>query len=94
MALYEESVVPIEYIAVEHPSKAALSMRISKMLPFSELVMAVGETDSMSRLRRFVQDFLQTSSLREEVHRTEGSLQSSYTQLLDTLRSITAVDSE
>jgi len=93
-ALYEESVVPIEYIAVEHPSKAALSMRISKMLPFSELVMAVGETDSMSRLRRFVQDFLQTSSLREEVHRTEGSLQSSYTQLLDTLRSITAVDSE
>lgn len=93
-ALYEESVVPIEYIALEHPSKKALSLRILKMLPFSELVIAVGETTSMPRLRHFVQDFLQASSLREEVRRTEGSLQRSYAQLFETLRSTPAADPE
>jgi hypothetical protein len=85
--LYRETVTPVEDIAKKYPSKVALSLRIPKMLPFSELVIAVGETDSMPGLRRFVQDFLQGSSLREEVRRTEEGLQRSYAKLLETLRS-------
>lgn len=92
MNLYQESVVPVEDIAMKYPSKVALSVRIHRMLPFSELVIAVGETDSMPRLRRFVQNFLQASSLREEVRRNEGRLERSYVDLLEASRSTPATD--
>jgi len=94
-ALYEESVVPIEYIALEYSPKETLSLRIPKMLPFSELVVAVGDTASMTSLRRFVQDLLRASSaLREEIHMNEERLQSRYANLLQALRSTPVADPE
>jgi len=100
--LYEESliaigssvvpIVPIEYIALEHPSKKALSLRIPKMLPFSELVIAVGKTTSIRKLRHLVKDFLRASPLRVEVCRNEEDLQRSYAKLLESLRSTPTTD--
>ena len=90
--LYQESVTPVEDIAMKYPLKVALSMCIPKMLPFSEVVIAVGDTDSMPKLRRFVQDFLRASSSRQEAERNEVSLQKSYTNLLETLRSAPAAE--
>lgn len=93
--LYEESVDPIEDIATEHLSKGALSLHMPKMLPFSEVVIAVGEMPSMPKLTRFAQDFLRTSSaLREEVRGNEDGLQRSYAKLLQTLRSASAAGPE
>jgi hypothetical protein len=90
--MYQESVTTIEDIVVEHSSKAVLSMHIPKMLPFSELVIAVGELDSIPKLKHFVQHFLQTSLLREEVRQNEERLQRSYMKLLETLSSTLTVD--
>ena len=78
---------PVEDIAVKYPSKVALSVRIPKMLPFSEVVIAVGDADSLPKLKPFVQDFLGASPSVEEAQRNEVSLQRSYTILLETLRS-------
>lgn len=87
-SLYEESVVPIEYIALEYPSKETLSLRIPKMLPFSELVIAIGNTASITSLMRFVQELLYASSaLRKEVHINEEHLKDRYAELLQALRS-------
>lgn len=88
-SLYEESVVPIEYIALEYSSKESLSLRIPKMLPFSELVIAAGDTASITSLRYFVQELLlcTPSALREEVHKNEECLQNRYAELLQALRS-------
>jgi len=94
-SLYEESVVPIEYIALEYPSKETLSLCIPKMLPFSEMVIAIGDTASVTGLRNFVQDWLCTSSaLREEVHINEEYLQRKYAELLRALRSTSVADPE
>jgi hypothetical protein len=90
--IYQETVTTVEDIVVGHPAKVVLSMHIARMLPFSELVIAVGETTSMPRLRRFVQNFLRTSPLGGEVRQNEEYLQQSYATLLDTLRSAPAVD--
>lgn len=87
MELYQESATPVEDIAMKYPSKVALSMRIPKMLPFSEVVIAVGDTDSTPKLKPFVQDLLRTSSSRQEAQQNEVGLQRSYANLLNTLRS-------
>jgi len=94
MPPYEESVSPIEHIAWKYHDKASLSLRIPKMLPFSELVIAVGETASMPKLTRFLQDFLRASLLREKAQRNEDGLRISFTNLLETLRSAPATDAE
>jgi transcriptional regulator with XRE-family HTH domain len=87
-SLYEESVVPIEYIALEYSSKETLSLRIPKMLPFSEIVIAAGDTASITSLVRFVQELLYASSaLRKEVHINEEHLKDRYAELLQALRS-------
>ena len=90
--LFQEPLIPVEDIALEHPAKAALSIRIPKMLPFSEVVIAVGEIASMPELRRFVQDFLRASPLGQEARQNEGALQTSYASLLKTLRSTPAIN--
>jgi hypothetical protein len=87
MELYRELVTPVEDIATKYPSKVALSVRIPKMLPFSEVVIAVGDADSMPKFKAFVQDFLRASSSRQETQLNEVDLQKSYTNLLETLRS-------
>ena len=87
MELYRELVTPVEDIATKYPSKVALSVRIPKMLPFSEVVIAVGDADFIPWLKSFVQDFLRASSARQDTRRNEVSLQRSYTNLLETLRS-------
>jgi len=92
MELYRELVTPVEDIATKYPSKVALSVRIPKMLPFSEVVVAVGDTDSMPRVKAFVHDFLRTSSSRQDAQQNEVSLQRSYTSLLETLRSAPATE--
>jgi len=92
MELYRELVTPVEEIATEYPSKVALSVCIPKMLPFSEVVIAVGDTDRMPWLKSFVQDFFQTSPSRQEAQRNEVSLQRSYINLLESLRSALAVE--
>jgi len=88
----QESVTPVEHIAVKYTSKVALSMRIPKTLPFSEVVIAVGDADSMPWLKSFVQDFLRASPSRQEAQQNEVSLQRSYTSLLETLRSAPAAE--
>jgi len=92
MELYQEHVTPIEDIAMKYPSTVALSVRIPKMLPFSEVVIAVADVDSMPKVKSFVQDFLRASSSRQEAERNEVSLQRSYTSLLETLRSAPAAE--
>jgi len=92
MELYHEPVTPVEDIAMKNPSQAALSVRIPKMLPFSEVVIAVGDMDSIPRLKAFVQDFLRASPSRQEAQQNEVSLQRSYTSLLETLRSALAAE--
>jgi len=87
MELYRELVTPVEDIATKYPSKVALSVRIPKMLPFSEVVIAVGDVDSLPKLKAFVEGFLGASPLRQEAQRNEVSLQRSYANLLETLRS-------
>ena len=87
MELYRELVTPVEDIATKYPSKVALSVRIPKMLPFSEVVIAVGDADFIPWLKSFVQDFLRASSARQDTRRNEVSLQRSYANLLETLRS-------
>ena len=93
-ALYQEqeSVIPIEHVALEYASRGSLSLRIPKMLPFSELVIATAEMASMLTLRRFLQDFLRTSPLRGEVRQNEECLRQSYARLLQTLRSAPAIN--
>lgn len=92
LELYQEPVTPVEDIAMKYLSKAALSMRIPRMLPFSEVVIAVGNEDSVLRLKSFVQDFLKDSPLGEEAQPNEVSLQKSYASLLETLRSAPAAE--
>jgi len=87
LELYHEPVTPVEDIATKYPSKVALSVRIPKMLPFSEVVVAVVDVDSLPWLKSFVQDFLRASSSRQETQLNEVDLQKSYTNLLETLRS-------
>jgi len=77
----------VEDIAIKYPSKVALSIRVPRMLPFSEVVIAVGDADSLPKLKPFVQDFLGASPLRQEAQRNEVSLRRSYANLLETLRS-------
>jgi len=92
MELYRELVTPVEDIAMKYPSKVALSVRIPKMLPFSEVVVAVGDADPMPWLKSFVQDFFQASPSRQEAQQNEVSLQRSYTSLLETLHSAPAAE--
>jgi len=67
-------------------------VRIPKMLPFSEVVVAVGDVDSLPKLKAFIQGFLRVSSSRQEAQQNEVSLQRSYTSLLETLRSAPAAE--
>jgi len=90
MELYRELVTPVEDIAMKYPSKVALSVRIPKMLPFSEVVVAVGDVDSLPKLKAFIQGFFQASPSRQEAQQNEVSSQRSYTSLLETLRSAPA----
>jgi hypothetical protein len=92
LELYQELVTPVEDIAVKYPHEEALSMRIPKMLPFSEVVIGAGEADSMPRLKSFVQDFLRASPSRQEAQQNEVTLQRSYASLLETLRSAPAAE--
>jgi len=92
MELHRELVTPVEDIATKYPSKVALSVRIPKMLPFSEVVIAVGDADSMPWLKSFVENLLQAAPLRQEAQRNEVSLQRSYASVLETLRSALAAE--
>ncbi|RLC35683.1 hypothetical protein DRH29_05945 [candidate division Kazan bacterium] len=94
MELYRELVTPVEDIAMKYPSKVALSVRIPKMLPFSEVVIAVGDVDSLPKLKALIQGFLGASPLRQEAQQNEVSLQRSYTSLLETLRSALATEAK
>jgi hypothetical protein len=85
----EESVVTIEDIARKHPSKGALSLRIPKLLPFSEVVIAIGELPTMDELKSLLQGFLRSSpALKEKARMNEADLQRSWDGLLESLRSV------
>ena len=75
----------VEDIAWKYLSKVALSMHVLRALPFSEVIIAVGDVDSLPKLKAFVKGFLGASPLRQEAQRNEVSLQRSYTSLLEIL---------
>ncbi|MFP4642472.1 MAG: hypothetical protein ACOC6S_02985 [Chloroflexota bacterium] len=85
---YQEQLVGIEDVARAYPSKACLSLRIPRLLPFSEIVIATSDVPAMDELKCALRDFLQDASgLREKTWTNEANLKRSWGRLLESLRS-------